>query len=215
MLPADCNTCIFDLDGTLLDTEPLYSQAAQKVLDPYGHTYTMELKRRVMGGDSTRSAQLTIDEFDLPMSAAGFLAAREAFLEELFPAAEEIEGAGSYLYQLHNAGISLGLATSSHTHLCELKIGHRDWRQLFAAIVCGNDPEISRGKPDPQIFQVCATRLGVDPARTVAFEDSRNGILAARAAGMFVVAVRSPYTTEADLADADLQIENFRELLKS
>ena len=49
---------IFDLDGTLLDTEPLYSEAAQKVLDPFGHTYTLELKKKVMGGDSHRSAQL-------------------------------------------------------------------------------------------------------------------------------------------------------------
>ena len=68
-LPADAQGVIFDLDGTLLDTEILYTQAMQKVLDPYGHTYTMELKRKVMGGDSMRSAQMTIDEFGLPMTA--------------------------------------------------------------------------------------------------------------------------------------------------
>ena len=83
-LPMDPAAIIFDLDGTLLDTEPLYTAAAQRVLDPHGHLYTMELKRKVMGGDSMRSAQLTIDEFDLPMTAEEFLAAREAYLKALF-----------------------------------------------------------------------------------------------------------------------------------
>ncbi|MDZ7684238.1 MAG: HAD hydrolase-like protein [Gammaproteobacteria bacterium] len=64
---------IFDLDGTLLDTEPLYSMASQRVLDAYGHVYTPELKRRVMGGDSHTSAQVVIDEFGLPLTSHEYL----------------------------------------------------------------------------------------------------------------------------------------------
>ena len=84
-LPMDPAAIIFDLDGTLLDTEPLYTAAAQKVLDPHGHTYTLELKRKVMGGDSTCSAQLTVDEFDLPMTADEFLTAQRVLPENTFP----------------------------------------------------------------------------------------------------------------------------------
>lgn len=204
---------IFDLDGTLLDTEPLYSEAAQKVLDPFGHTYTLELKKRVMGGDSHRSAQLTIDEFGLPHTPEEFLVERESYLETLFPDAPEISGAGEFLNKAASLGIILGLATSSHNHLCQLKIARRDWRNRFTAIVCGDDNELGASKPAPDIFLLCASRLGMKPADVLAFEDSRNGIVAAKAAGMRVVGLRSPYTDDEDLAEADYVIADFTELI--
>ncbi|MBT4160406.1 MAG: HAD-IA family hydrolase [Gammaproteobacteria bacterium] len=212
-LPIDPQAMIFDLDGTLLDTEPLYTQAAQAVLDPYGHIFTMELKRKVMGGDSVRSAQITINEFDLPMTAQEFLDQRKVFLEQLFPDAEEITGAATFLEHVTGLGITTGLATSSHTHLCELKISNRPWRQLLTTIVCGDDSELKRSKPEPDIFLLCASRLDVEPAKVVAFEDSRNGIEAAKAAGMTVIALESPYTTTEDLRDADLIVGDFLALI--
>ncbi len=209
----DSRGLIFDLDGTLLDTEPLYSEAAQKVLDPFGHTYTLELKTKVMGGDSHRSAQLTIDEFGLPHTADEFLKERESHLEVLFPDAVEIEGAGDFLSWGRESDRLLGLATSSHSHLCDLKLMKRTWRDVFNAVVCGDHNDLERGKPAPDIFLLCADKIGVAPGDVVVFEDSRNGILAAKAAGMIVVAIRSPYTDDDDLREADIKVDNFRELL--
>ena len=204
---------IFDLDGTLLDTEPMYTQAAQKVLDPFGHTYTLELKKRVMGGDSVRSAQLTIDEFGLPLTPRQFLDERETYLETLFPDALEIPGAGHFLRAAATHGIPLGLATSSHAYLCDLKINQRPWHEALDVIVCGDDDDLRESKPAPDIFLLCAERMGVSPNRTIAFEDSRNGIEAARAAGMTVVGLKSPYADEVDLKEADYLIRDFTELL--
>ena len=212
-LTRDSAAAIFDLDGTLLDTEPLYTQAMQKVLDPFGHTYSLALKRKVMGGDSRRSARLTIDEFGLPMTPEEFLAAREVYLEQLFPQAPEIPGAGLYIEHLNRLGLPVGIATGSHRHLCELKLGQRPWRPLLSAIVCGDDDSLPRSKPEPDIFLLCAQRMGADPSRTLAFEDSRNGVLAARAAGMTVVALESPYATRDDLAEADIIIPDYHHLL--
>ncbi len=208
-IKPDPSALVFDLDGTLLDTEPLYSIAAQRVLDTYGETYTPELKKRTMGGDSRVSAQVVIDEFDLPLTPEEYLELREVHLRELFINCDEIRGAGNFVSGAAAAGMTLGLATSSHQHLRDLKLGSRAWAKLFAANICGDNPGLKRGKPAPDIFLLCAEALGIDPTECIAFEDSRNGIAAAVAAGMQVVAINSPYVDDNDLAEAHLVIDSF------
>lgn len=202
---------IFDLDGTLLDTEPLYSDAAQKVLDEYGETYTLELKRQTMGGDSYTSAQIVIDAFGLPLTADEYLAKREAHLIDLFRQCPEIEGAGDFIARLHSAGVTIGLATSSHHYLRDIKLGGRRWAGLFHATVCGDNPALGQGKPAPDIFLLCANELGIAPEKCLAFEDSRNGVTAARAAGMTVIGIDSPWVSPGDLAEASATVANFIE----
>ncbi len=203
---------IFDMDGTLLDTEPLYTIATQKVLDPFDAEFTMALKKQCMGGDSRRSARITIDHFDLPMSVDAFLSTREVFLRQLFEDTPEIEGAGQFITDLSESGIPFGLATSSHQHLCDLKLSRKPWGTFFQQVVCGDHPELQRGKPDPDIFLLCAEKLQVNPHHCIAIEDSPSGIRAARAAGMQVIAVNSPYVEPSELADAALTIDAFNEL---
>ncbi len=204
---------IFDLDGTLLDTEPLYSQATQKLLDPYGHTYSLELKKKVMGGDSRRGAQMTIDEYDLPMSVNEYLADREVYLLELFPASPEMPGASELLTAFRSLHLPIGLATSSHQHLCDIKLKNKSWKSAFTSIVCGDDASVINGKPEPDIFLACAALMGLPAENCIAFEDSPTGIKAARAAGMHVVAVNSPYVELKDLGEADMVIDSFYEIL--
>jgi len=204
---------IFDLDGTLLDTEPLYTMAAQKVMDPYGATYTMALKRQCMGGDSRRSAQLAIDHGQLPMSVDEYLQEREGFLNALFAEAQEMPYAGEFMTALGATDLPVGLATSSHQHLCELKLSNKPWRKHFHQVICGNHPLLRNKKPAPDIFLLCAQTLGVDPQHCIAFEDSPNGIAAAVAAGMSVIAVNSPYVEREQLDDAILVIDSYQELL--
>ena len=204
---------IFDLDGTLLDTEPLYTEATQKLLDPYGHTYSLELKKRVMGGDSRRSAQLTIEEYDLPMNVDEYLSAREVYLLELFKTSPEIEGATELLAALEKIPLPIGLATSSHQHLCDVKLSNKSWKCAFTSIICGDDTAVINGKPAPDIFLACAALLGLQAENCIAFEDSPTGIKAARAAGMKVVAINGPYVELTDLQAADMIIDSFHEIL--
>lgn len=212
-LPVKADALIFDLDGTLLDTEPLYTDATQRVLDPYGHTFTPALKRKVMGGDSRKSAEITLNAFGMDMTPETFLTERERHLVDLFPHAAEIEGSDEFLTVAHQHGQVLGLATSSHSHLCELKIGQRRWRSYFQQVVCGDDKHLENSKPAPDIFLLCADRLDISPGRVIAFEDSRNGVLAAKAAGMTVIAIDNEYVGSGDLDDADYVIGSYRELL--
>jgi len=182
---------VFDLDGTLLDTERFYTEATQRVLDTYGLTYPPELKRKTMGGDAIKGAQTVIGHFDLPITPAEYLKARESHLLPLFAQATEIRGAADFVRRFAGR-IPVGLATSSHRHHYEIKMQHRDWN-VFDTVICGDDAALERGKPEPDIFLLCAQGLGVAPEDCVAFEDSTNGVRAARAAGMRVIAVDSPF----------------------
>jgi pseudouridine-5'-monophosphatase len=213
MLLARPAALIFDLDGTLLDTEPLYTAAAQKVMDPFGATYTMALKKRCMGGDSRRSAQLAIDHGHLPLTVDEYLTQREVHLLALFADAPEIPDAGEFINKVGHTDLPIGLATSSHRHLMDIKLSNRSWRQHFQQIINGDHPDLARGKPAPDIFLMCAQALDVDPSLCIAFEDSLNGIEAAIAAGMQVIAVNSPYVDAADLQAATLVINRYAELM--
>jgi pseudouridine-5'-monophosphatase len=204
---------IFDLDGTLLDTEPLYTEATQKVLDPFGHTYSMELKKRCMGGDSRLSAQMTIAEYDLPMSVDEYLSTRNVYLLELFPTSPEIQGAGEFVNALADEKIAVGLATSSHKPLCDIKLSSKVWGSSFHSIVCGDNHAVKKGKPDPDIFLVCADLLNIPAGNCVVFEDSPTGIKAARSAGMRVIGINSQYVDLADLHEAEIIIDSYHELL--
>jgi len=203
---------IFDLDGTLLDTEPLYTTASQRVLDPYGKFYSLALKKRCIGRDSRQSAQLTIDDTNLPLTVDEYLAKRETHLLTLFEDPPEIPFAEQFLTSLYQTGLPIGLATSSHQHLCELKLSKKSWTSHFGEIVCGDHPLLAHGKPEPDIFLLCASALGVDPAQCIAFEDSPAGVQAASKAGMKVIAINSPYVDTEDLRDAEMIINGYDEL---
>jgi beta-phosphoglucomutase-like phosphatase (HAD superfamily) len=203
---------IFDLDGTLLDTEPLYTVAAQRVLDEFEAVFSPDLKRRTMGGDATESARIVIEEFSLPLSPQEFLDRRRVHLLELFADVNEIERAGDFVTAIRRQDIPIGLATSSHKPLCDMKLRGRDWAGAFDAIICGDDQRVTKAKPQPDIYLLCAQELGVDPTTCIAFEDSPNGVLAARRAGMAVCALANPHVADEDLHEAHLTFSGYSEL---
>lgn len=180
---------IFDLDGTLVDTEPLYTRATEQVLQRFGKTYSWELKRRMMGGRALQSARILIDALDLPLTPTEYVALREPVLVQLCAEAQEMAGAAELIASLSQRGIPMALATSSDRRLCDIKLGTRAWASAFDVVVCGDDPKVERSKPAPDIFLEAARRLGATPGETVVFEDSPTGVAAGVAAGMRVVAV--------------------------
>jgi len=203
---------IFDLDGTLLDTEPLYTTASQRVLDPYDQFFSPELKKMCIGRDSRQSAQITIDHASLPLSVDEYLAEREVHLLSLFENPPEIAFAERFITTAYRAGIPLGLATSSHQHLCSLKLSRKEWASHFEKIICGDNPSLQKGKPEPDIFLLCASEINAAPDQCIAFEDSPAGIQAATSAGMKVIAINSPYVDAEDLQAAELIINGYDEL---
>ena len=185
---------IFDLDGLLIDTEPIYTQVTQSIIDRFGKEYTWELKSKVIGKPPIEATKTLLEGLGIPsdqMTAEEFLAECEEGLQKLFPTCSLMAGAELLIRHFHKLGMPLALATSSAGRQLEAKVSrHQELFSLFSVMVNGEDPEIKQGKPAPDIFQIAARRLPtqpVSPANVIVFEDSLNGILAAKAAAMKAV----------------------------
>jgi pseudouridine-5'-monophosphatase len=203
---------LWDLDGTLLDTEPLYTEATQAVVGRWGKVYDWSLKRRIVGGDSRFGAALVIAELGLPLEVDEYLRERDVVLRELFKNAPPSRGAVELVRALHGAGVPLAIATSGVRKLTEEKLARHDWVACFSAILCAEDPGIGRAKPAPDLFLAAARALGVAPERCLVLEDAPNGVAAARAAGMDVIAIVDPHMRGADYSGALACLDSLEQL---
>ncbi|XP_065304218.1 pseudouridine-5'-phosphatase-like [Dermacentor albipictus] len=208
---------LFDMDGLLLDTESLYTVATQRVTQRYGKDYTWEIKAAVMGTAGSESTRIIIDRLQLPLTVEQLEAELHQMHTELFPTAQLMPGAERLVNHLHQCGVPIAVATSSKRDSFVLKTScHGELFAKFHHIVCGgDDAEVPRGKPHPDIFLVAATKFenAPPPEKVLVFEDSPNGVLAAVAAGMQVVMVPDPRVDEDSRKSATLcltSLEDFK-----
>jgi pseudouridine-5'-monophosphatase len=194
---------LYDMDGLLLDTEPFYTEVTQAIVGRYGHTFDWTVKSRMIGKKAADSARILVDALRLPITPEDYLRERESMLATLFPAAQAMPGARRLTMHLASHGVPQAVASSSHRRDFELKITqHREWFACFQCVVLGDDPEVKRGKPAPDIFLTAAARIGAVPSKCLVIEDAPSGVDAARAAGMFVVAVPNPAMSFDAFSDA-------------
>jgi len=204
---------IFDLDGVLLDTEPLYTEATAQVAARFGKLYDWSVKRDCIGRGTLEAARVIIDALALPLSPEALVLERDRVLVELVARAPAIAGAEAFTRALAARGVPLAIATSTEAPLFAIKAArHRDWLALFRAAVCGDDPRVARSKPAPDIFLAAAQDLGAPPESCVVFEDSPFGVEAAVAAGMQVIALPDPAMDRARYAGAHAIVAGFADL---
>jgi len=203
---------IYDLDGLLLDTEPIYAQVYQAIAHRYGKTLSESVKSQISGRNALDSARTLIEMLELPLTPESFLREREPLLRDLLPHAQPLPGAVRLTQHLHQHHVRQAVATSSAGLSFDLKTSnHTQWLALFDCIVKGDDPAIGRGKPAPDIFLIAAQRLGADPAACLVFEDALAGVKAAIAAGMCVVAVPDSSMDKQLYHDADQVLNSLSE----
>ncbi|MQL90099.1 hypothetical protein Taro_022681 [Colocasia esculenta] len=194
---ASITHVVFDMDGLLLDTEGFYTLVQERILARYGKTFDWSLKAKMMGKKAIEAARVFIDEMGLEglLTPEGFLEEREDMLQELFPTAELMPGVKRLINHLHAKGVPICVATGSHKRHFSLKTQkHGDIFSLMHHVVVGDDPEVKKGKPSPDVFLAAAKRFegNVDPSKVLVFEDAPSGVAAAKNAGMSVVMVPDP-----------------------
>jgi HAD superfamily hydrolase (TIGR01509 family) len=203
---------IFDLDGVLVDSEPVWNEARESLTRDSGGRWSPEAVRDMMGMSSPEWSRYMHDELGVSPAPEEISRDVVARVRERYAAGLPlIDGAVDAVRALA-ARWPLGLASSANREIIDLALELSGLAALFATSV--SSEEVAAGKPAPDVYLEAASRLGVRPAGTAAVEDSTNGLLSARAAGMAVIAIPNrdyPPAPEA-LAAADLVLGSLREL---
>ena len=178
---------VFDLDGLLLDTEEIWDEARRQIADERGGRWREDAQRAMMGMSSPEWSRYMHEEVGVPDPPEQIAAEVVRRLEELYRnRLPLIPGALDAVRRLA-AYRPLAIASSSNRPLIDLFLELTGTAGLFRATV--SSEEVERGKPAPDVYVEAARRLGVDPTRCAAVEDSDNGIRSAAAAGMKVIAI--------------------------
>jgi HAD superfamily hydrolase (TIGR01509 family) len=203
---------VFDLDGVLVDSEHVWDEARMALAEERGGRWTENASRDMMGMSSLEWSrymrdEISIDEEPEEISAEVVRRLERIYRDEL----PLMEGAVEAVERLA-AHWPLGLASSSNRELIDLVLELSGLERLFAATV--SSEEVRRGKPAPDVYLETAGRLDVAPQKCAAIEDSENGILAAKGAGMRVLAIPNPQYLPHDeaLAAADEVLGSLAEL---
>ena len=203
---------IFDLDGVLVDSEQVWDEERERLARELGGRWHPDAQRDMMGMSSTEWSRYMSGDLEVPLppeeiSAEVVKRVAEVYRRDL----PLLPGAIEAVRRLADRW-SLGLASSSNRPIIDLVLTLAGLARLFAVTI--SSEEVARGKPAPDVYLEVAARLDVDPRLAVAIEDSTNGLLAARAAGLGVVAIpnRSFPPAPDALEAADVVLESLHEL---
>lgn len=200
---------IFDMDGVLVDTEPLHYRINQMVMKEMGHELPYEYYRQFIGSTNTHMWNTLIRDYGLRFSPDELSAMAAGKKEEILAAEgfPEIEGARKFVAGLKKAGLKLAVASSSSPFMIDRMTTGIGVRAYFDELVSGET--VDRPKPAPDVFLKAADMLGVRPSECLVIEDSENGTKAARAAGMACLGFVNPGSGSQDLSEADYLFEAY------
>ena len=193
---------IFDLDGTIVDTETPEFEAIRAVWTDHGLEYTVVQFEQVIG--TAAGAHHWIDELDRAVGGTvdrtRAVATHRSVHGRMTAQLQPRDGIVALIEEAAEAGVPMAVASNSPRWWVQARVDAIGLAPHFTSIVSIDDS--SAPKPDPAPFREACAALGADPARSVAFEDSTTGVHSARAAGLYVVACAGPLTIGHDLSGA-------------
>lgn len=189
--------CLFDLDGLLLDTEPLHAQAWREAAGQFALTLSARDLLHLRGRRRLDCVAMVREWIELRTgrpapSEDALLAVQQPVARRLMPGAQPMAGARALVESCGAHGVPMAMVTSSTREAVALKCAPHGWLGAIQVRVLGDDPALAAGKPAPDPYLLAAERLGVEASRCWAFEDSLAGSQSALAAGCLVHVLLSP-----------------------
>lgn len=197
---------LFDLDGVLVDSEPISREASDAVLAEVGIHLTEEERKEVFGRRTLDNYRRHVERRGLDVSAEELVGKKMALFKKLIRGRlKPLPGVLDLISALDDAGVKKAVVSSSPLERVNASLEEVGLLWEFKVVLSGDC--CVRGKPDPEPFLLAAERLGVPPAACVVVEDAEAGVLAAKKAKMKCLAVKSPNTFGQDLSKADAIVD--------
>ncbi len=202
---------IFDFDGLILDTEAPVYNAWQAIYAEHGHQLDFARWAECIGTADTFDPCLDLQGLlGRPLDTTPLLHSHRMRADALIALQPVLPGVREYMDEAQRLGLSLGVASSSSRAWVEGHLTRLGLRDRFDVVRCADD--VARVKPDPALYLAVLDATGVPAHQAVALEDSPNGVLAAKRAGLTCIAVPNPLTARLDLAAADLTLASLADV---
>ena len=201
--PTTIRAVVFDLDGLMFNTEALFFRVASEMLRDRGKVFTPEIMRAMIGRQPAASGLAFQTMAGLDETPEALMAEAKSRFEALIDTAVgPMPGLLDLLDHLRILGLPMAVGTSSGRAYADRLLRGHGLIDRFAFLLCRED--VTLHKPDPEIYQTAAARLGFEPPEVLVLEDTPTGLAAAKAAGTFAVGVPHAHSPRSDLAGADL-----------
>lgn len=201
---------IFDMDGVIIDSEPLHMKLERELLKEFGGKISKEEHDTFVGTTDYHMWSTFKDKFNLEPSVDELIKTKkERFIRNIHKV-ELVDNFYEFMLELYNEGYPLALASSNNRKNVDLIMERFDLDKYLKVSISGE--EVVNSKPDPEIFLKAAKKLDVKPQNCLVIEDAIAGVLAAKSAGMKCIGLKNPNSGNQDLSKADLVVESFKEL---
>jgi len=203
---------IFDMDGVLINSEPLHARSRLAVLESLGVTTDMDMSL-VIGSSPLAFWQSMIEKYGLDASALNLERIQLAVLIDMIikEKCQPPDGLFELLDALEGMGVAMAVGSSSRRMLVETVLDYLGIASRFKVVITGDD--VKNLKPAPDIYLMAMERLGTDKSQAVAVEDSHLGVRAALAAGIPCIGYRNPTSPNQDLSAATYKVDSLLQVL--
>jgi len=204
---------IFDMDGVIIDSEPIHQECEKKIFRLLGINISEEEHNTMVGTTDEVMWSRINGTYNLPVQVPEVIRLKKMlYLEHLKREVyiRPIPYVSQLIFNLAERGYKLALASSSPKEQIEYILNKIPFGGFFQNVVNGEDVE--KGKPDPAIFLKAAFKAGVKPQECIVIEDSENGVIAAKKAGMYCIGYINPNSGKQDLDKADMKIHSFKQV---
>jgi HAD superfamily hydrolase (TIGR01509 family) len=205
------NTVVFDMDGVIVDSELHWRDVEEPFLKNLIPNAYEEYHKYIVGR-SLSDIFLYLDEnFNLPLKKDEFMGAYNEMAVKVYEEwSHLIPGVLDLIELLKKEDFTLGLASSSPMFWVKMAVERFDLDRYFEKVMSADETDC-KGKPAPDIYMYAVEQLGKKPSQCMAIEDSKNGVISARSAGLKCIGLRNGFNDDQDLSSSDLIIHGFEE----